>query len=348
MTRAPRKPSPQAPAKIADVARLANVSVATVSRALANPDMVTQETRRKVLDAVRQTGYTPNIAARNLRVRKTMMALVVVPDIANVFFAEVLRGIDETLSAEGYGLIIANLNHSADREARYAEWAMAGQVDGVLLLCGHLIGGQGRNLNDANLPIVAVCERIPGENFPQVEINNRDAACKAVTHLLDMRHRRIAYISGPRGNILDAEREAGYRDAFSKLGMTPDKKWLCPGDFTFQSGAQAAKTIMALPEKNRPTAVFAANDEMAIGFLKTVQDAGRKVPEDFAVAGFDGIAFADFCQPALTTMVQPRRALGATAAAILADMMQGRPAKKIITQLPADIQIRGSTAGMAG
>jgi len=341
--RSPRRP-PQAPAKIADVARLAEVSVATVSRALANPEVVSEETRRRVLEAVRTTGYTPNIAARNLRARTSKMVLVVVPDIANSFFSEVLRGVEERLSAAGYGLIIANLGNSTEKEARYVDLAFARQVDGVLLLCGHVIGSQSRNLKHANLPLVSICERIPGESFPQVEIDNRAAARQAVEHLLARGHRRIAYLSGPRQNILDVERAAGYREALAGQALAPRADWLLEGDFSFSAGSRAAARVMAMPEGERPTALFAANDEMAIGFLKAVQEAGVRVPGDLAVVGFDGIAYADFCQPTLTTVVQPRREMGARAAEFLCAMMAGERDLPRLVQLEAHLALRASSA----
>jgi LacI family repressor for deo operon, udp, cdd, tsx, nupC, and nupG len=320
--RSPRRPPPP-PAKIADVARLAGVSVATVSRALATPEVVSETTRERVLAAVREIGYTPNIAARNLRARKSMMVLVVVPDISNPFFADVLRGIDEALAAANYGLIIANLGQRPEQEARYVNLALAGQVDGVLLLCGHMLAGGGRKLTDSPLPIVAACEIIPGADFPQVEVDNRAAARAAIEHLIGLGHRRIAYLSGPRANILDRARAEGYAEAMAKAGPT-DPAWIVEGDFTFQAGIKAAKALAALPSANRPTALFAANDEMAIGFIKAARGLGLAVPENISVIGFDGIDYADFCEPTLTTVYQPRRTLGAVAADLLIGLMTGR------------------------
>lgn len=321
--RSPRRP-PQPPAKIADVARLAGVSVATVSRALATPDVVSETTRERVLAAVREIGYTPNIAARNLRARKSMMVLVVVPDISNPFFADVLRGIDEALAVANYGLIIANLGQRPEQEARYVNLALAGQVDGVLLLCGHMLAGGGRKLTDAALPIVAACEIIPGADFPQVEVDNRAAARAAVDHLLGLGHRRIAYLSGPRANILDQARVQGYAEALATAGVTADPNWVIAGDFSFQAGTRAAQRLAAQPAESRPTALFAANDEMAIGFIKAARGLGLAVPQDVSVIGFDGIDYADFCEPTLTTVYQPRRILGAVAADLLVGLMTGR------------------------
>jgi LacI family transcriptional regulator, repressor for deo operon, udp, cdd, tsx, nupC, and nupG len=336
------------PAKIADVARLAGVSVATVSRALANPGVVTQDTRRRVLDAVKATGYTPNVAARNLRIRRTMMVLVVVPDISNTFFAEVLRGIDEMLSQHGYGLIIANLDNSPAKEPRYVELAHAGQVDGILLLCGHVPGDNDRNMVTAGVPIVAACERIPGAAFPQIEVNNRTAAQQAVAHLVALGHRRIAYVSGPHSNILDHERRAGYSDALSNAGLPWDNALTFEGDFSFRSGRHAAALVLAMPRASRPTAVFAANDEMAIGFLKEMHAAGIRVPHDMSIVGFDAVDYADHSEPTLTTVSQPRHEIGARAASLLVQAMNttGQIADAHVI-LEAGLRIRDSTSHRA-
>jgi LacI family transcriptional regulator, repressor for deo operon, udp, cdd, tsx, nupC, and nupG len=248
--------------------------------------------------------------------------LVVVPDISNTFFAEVLRGIDEMLSQYGYGLIIANLDNCPAKEPRYVELVHAGQVDGILLLCGHVPGDKDRNMASAGVPIVAACERIPGAAFPQVEVNNRSAARQAVTHLLALGHRRIAYVSGPKANILDQDRRAGYADALRNAGLRWDDALTFDGDFTFRSGAAAASQVLAIADSERPTAVFAANDEMAIGFLKTLHAARIRVPHDMSIVGFDAVNYADHSEPTLTTVSQPRHEIGARAASLLVQSMK--------------------------
>ncbi len=333
-----------APAKIADVAKLSGVSAATVSRTLANPEIVAKATRDRVLAAVRQTGYTPNVAARNLRARRSHMALVVVPNIENPFFAEVLRGIDETLSRRGYGLIIANLDNSPDKESRYVDLASAGQVDGVLLLCGHVLKGTSRTLIDADVPIVAACEAIPGGRFSHVEVDNRIAAAAAARHLVELGHRRIGYVSGPAVNILDKARRAGFWDALAAGGLQASASVVWEGDFTFTAGERAAGALLGMTKKQRPTAVFAANDEMAIGFLKTVRAAGLRVPEDLSIVGFDAIEYAEYCEPPLTTVHQPRREIGARAAELLADAMAAdAPVRPVAVTLAAKLLVRKST-----
>jgi LacI family transcriptional regulator, repressor for deo operon, udp, cdd, tsx, nupC, and nupG len=337
---------PQSSVTIADVARLSGVSAATVSRTLANPEIVTEATRGRVMQAVRDTGYTPNAAARNLRQRKAMMALVVVPDIANPFFAEVLRGIDAAISAAGYGLIIGNLGNDSEKEAAFVELSRSGQVDGVLLLCGHILKGRGASLEDAGVPIVAACEAIPGAAFPQVEIDNCGAAQAAVAHLVGLGHRRIAYLSGPAGNILDAERCRGYRAALVAAGFELNPRYEISGDFTFQTGAEAARVVLAMPAAERPTALFAANDEMAIGFLKAAQAADLAIPRDFSVVGFDAIEYAEYCIPTLTTVSQPRREIGAVAGRLLVKLMSGGGGLEASVVLKAPL-LRRDSAGPA-
>ena len=186
-------------ARISEVAALAGVSTATVSRAFTAPEMLRPATLARVEEAVRRTGYTPHQPARMLRARRTMVVLVVVPDIGNPFFSDVLRGIEETLSDGGYGLLIGNLGPSRAKEAQIVEIVQAGQVDGVLLLNGHVPEAEGRSLIEAGIATVAVCEAIPGAPFPQVEVENRAAARAAVAHLVGLGHRRLGYMCGSAG-----------------------------------------------------------------------------------------------------------------------------------------------------
>ena len=329
--------------RIAEVAVLAGVSTATVSRAMSAPGKLRADTLARVAEAVRRTGYTPNIAARTLRARRTMLALVVVPDIGNPFFSDVLRGIDEGLSRHGYGLLIGNLDNSRHKEPQLADLASAGQVDGVILLNGRIPQGGGRSLADADIPIVAVCEAIPGATIPQVEVQNREAARSAVAHLVELGHRRIAYLAGPSDNILEHERRAGFCLGLGDAGIPARRARFYSGDFTFRTGVAAAVRFLA--QRQRPTALFAANDEMAIGFIKTIRSAGLDVPDDISVVGFDGIEFADYVEPTLTTFRQPRRELGRAGAALLIQAMTGAPIDpaEVHQRLPVPLLARAST-----
>lgn len=325
------------PLNIADVAALAGVSIATVSRSLTNPERVSQATRERVLQVVRQTGYTPNVAGRNLRVARSMSVLVVVPSLITVFFSALLLGVDRALSAEGYGLLVGNLQDGAEKEARLVDLVLSGQADGVLLLNGHVPRGRTRSMMDSHTPIVAVS--VPSaEAVPAVLVREREAAAAVARHLLELGHRRFGYVTGPATNHIEHERWAGFRDALTEAGIAEPGIRRYPGDFRLASGVAAGRALLAEPE--RPTAVFAISDEMAIGFIRAVRDGGLEVPRDVSVAGFDGIEFADYCEPRLTTVRQPREQMGKAAAEILLRMMRGETLSPDCRRLRLDGELR--------
>jgi len=333
-------------ARIQDVAKLADVSTATVSRALATPERVSPEARARVLEAIAKTGYVPNPAARTLRSQKTYMVLVVLPDLSNTFFSKILRGIEETLFEAGYGMIISDLDGSPEKEAHFAAFTAAGRVDGAILLNGHLFGqsreGEGQPAR-IKIPLVAVCEAIPGADIPQIEIDNRAAAYGMTQHLASLGHRSIAYVSGPASNILERERFQGFKDGLETAGLPFDPALVLPGDYTIEAGVRAGQDLVA--RSTRPTAVFCTSDEMAIGLMRTLFSAGLRVPEDISVAGFDDIEFAAVAEPPLTTIHQPRRELGQAAASALIELLQGRPSPKRI-RLETELVIRDSVASL--
>jgi LacI family transcriptional regulator, repressor for deo operon, udp, cdd, tsx, nupC, and nupG len=337
---APRR-SQRRPATIHDVAARAGVSTATVSRTLATPDLVSDEARARVLAAIKATGYTPNVAARNLRGRRTMMVLVVVPNIANAFFAEILRGIDDELVASGYGMIIGNLDNKAEREPRYVDLVFSGQVDAVLSLSARVPTADGRKMSAAGLPMATICVGIPGSDLPFVMVDNHKAAMAAVRHLVELGHRRFGYIAGPADNINDVQRRAGFTAGLEAAGIDPRQAVFWPGDFYFDSGAAVGCDFLS--RANRPTAIFAASDYMAIGFMNTVALGGVRVPKDVSIVGFDGIEFSDVVTPTLTTICQPRHELGRAGARLLLERLKGdtRPAS---IYLDAPLLVRESTA----
>jgi LacI family repressor for deo operon, udp, cdd, tsx, nupC, and nupG len=325
--------------KIRDVAQRAGVSTATVSRALASPDQVKAKTREAVMKAVRETGYVLNVAARNLRTSRTHAVLAVVPDVSNIFFSQVLHGISDLLRSAGYSLIIADTGNDPARERDHADFVRAGRVDGLLLLNGRLLSKpDGAQIV---VPTVSLCERIPGSELPHVETANREAARAMTERLIADGHRRIAYVRGPAANVLEHDRFAGYSDALSAHGLTVDDAQVRPGDFSIAAGEAAARALLALP--SRPDAVFACNDAMAMGVIRAFVGAGLSVPGDVSVAGFDDIEFAGAYNPALTTVRQARGEIGARAAAMLVDLIEGRSPPARDVRLPAEIVARDST-----
>jgi LacI family repressor for deo operon, udp, cdd, tsx, nupC, and nupG len=329
--------------RIADVAHLAGVSTATVSRVLADPEKVRPKTRAIVMEAVRSSGYTPNSTARNLRTRRTMMVLAVVPNLANPVFAQILRGIDDELTQSGYGLVIGNLDNQLTREARYVELALSRQIDGVLLLNGRVPASGKRTMTEARLPMVAICAEIPGSGIPSVTVEDREAGRSAVEYLFALGHRQFGYIAGPIDNVIEAERFAGFLEGIARTGLSECDLVRWEGGFAFAAGVSAARSFLRM--KTRPSAVFGACDESAIGFIKTVQSAGLKVPEEVSVMGFDGIEFADYVEPTLTTFKQPLHDLGRAGASAVLRMIrgEGRPAA-MGAKLPLTLLDRQTTA----
>jgi LacI family transcriptional regulator, repressor for deo operon, udp, cdd, tsx, nupC, and nupG len=326
--------------RIGDVAERAGVSTATVSRTLATPNQVKPKTREAVMRAVRETGYVLNLAARNLRTSRTHAVLAVLPDASNTFFSQVLRGISDTLHRHGYSLVIADTANDPERERDHAEFIQGGRVDGVLLLNGRLLPSPAARRGQP-VPTVSLCERIPGSRFPHVETANREAAHAMTEYLLKLGHRRIGYLAGPPANVLEHDRFAGYSDALTANGIAPDPQLVRPGDFSIGAGEAAAIAYLALPWL--PDAVFACNDAMAMGLIRGFTAAGVSVPDRISIAGFDDIEFAAAYNPALTTVRQSRSEIGACAAAMLVDLMEGRkPAGRKI-RLTAEIVGRDST-----
>ncbi len=335
------------PVTIQDVARAAGVSTATVSRALSSPDGVAEPKRRAVEAALVRTGYQINHAARNLRRQRTGVVVALVPKISNPFFSRILDGIDGVLRSEGMTLTVAETRPGgASAPTRGGEVNAApliaafnnkSRADGVILLDGGLDWPSG----GGDVPAaVYACEWRRGSSVPMVRAENARGAAKAVDHLWDIGHRRIGFVGDSR-NVLIEERRRGVEIALARRGGRLDPKDLYQGDFSLDSGARAGARW--LQSTDRPTAIVCANDEMAIGLIGAVARSGAQVPKDLSVTGFDDIDIARHVTPALTTLHQPRTALGRLAARTLVDLLAGREVDADQV-LDVDLVQRDSTA----
>jgi LacI family transcriptional regulator, repressor for deo operon, udp, cdd, tsx, nupC, and nupG len=331
---------------IEDVARIAGVSIATVSRCLHMPDVVAVKTRARVLAAVSQTGYNLNAAAQSLRQRRSNTVLVVVPDIGNTFFAEILGGIQQEASAAGLTMLIGDTGRSQAREEAYVRYLLNGRADGALLLADPQAGWfEVPNVNAKGIrPIVTISEVGPAQATINVSINNEAAAHAVVSHLIARGHRVIAHLAGPQSNILTRERVTGYRRALAEAGLDWRAEHEFPGDFGLESG-RAAFTLYR-DQKVSPTAIFCANDEMAMGLISSAHRAGVVVPRDLSVAGFDDIHFAQTFIPALTTVRQPRAEMGAAAMRLLLAIVGDEA--PVSVRLPYELILRDSVAAPRG
>lgn len=291
---------------IKDVAQAAGVSVASVSRALNGHASITDDTRKHILAVVKRMRYMPHVGARSLTTSFTNTIGVLLPDLYGEFFSEIIRGIDGAARQRGLHLMVAGLHGDAD-EAALAIRAMRGRVDGLLVMSPHVDAELlSDNLPD-DLPIVLMNTGAGGTRYPTISVDNYSGAYAMVAHLVARGYRSIAFIGGPAGNFEAQERLRGYHAALAALApnMAPQ---VFAGEFTEESGQRVAQALLAAPQ--RPEAVFAGNDMMAIGALLALKQGGLDVPRDIALAGFDDIPIARYVTPALTTVRVPIAELG--------------------------------------
>ncbi|MBY4891318.1 LacI family DNA-binding transcriptional regulator [Rhodobacteraceae bacterium N5(2021)] len=335
----------QKSATIQDVATVAKVSTATVSRALSNPGLLSDSTREAVLEAVRTTGYRVNLAARNLRMQRAGAVLILVPNLGKPFYSQILQGISDGFAGSDYAVLISDTESRPLHEAELAGNFTSGRIDGVVSLDGGLSPAvlDACRAADVDGRIVFACEWVDGYAFPSIQSDNAEGARLAIRHLADLGHRKIAHITGPEGNVLTAVRRRGMMEERARLGLPAREDWIIRGDFSLQSGHEAATKILAM--KDRPTAVFCAADTVAFGLIAGLQAGGVRVPADISVVGFDDIDMSEFYVPALTTIRQDRVRLGRTAAARLLERIEApQDAPQAEVLLPVDLVVRASTA----
>mgnify|MGYP000070345538 CR=1 FL=1 len=323
---------------IRKVSQVAGVSIATVSRALRHPEKVSEEALAKVNAAIEKVKYRPNMMARNFRATRAYSIVVLVPNISNLFFATVIRGIEDAAQQKGYSVLLGDTRDSAAREREYTNLVETRQADGILQLRPYI---PGKTLEpEAGLPMVSTCgcENTP---YPSVRIDNAGAAGEIVQYLIGQGHRRIGVLAGLEDNPHSRDRLRGYRESLQKAGIPFDPNLLVNGDFTMGSGLTAASHFARM--KNRPSAIFSMNDEMAIGCIQGLKSAGILVPEDIAITGFDDIEFARYCDPPLTTIAQPAEDLGRAGLNTLLELIEGQELQQTETVLPYEFVVRKST-----
>lgn len=323
------------------VAERAGVSIATVSRVLNGGALVRPATRDRVLEVARQLEYTPNASARSLSSRRTETLGAVLPALHGEFFSELLRGLDLAARRSGFHLLVSG-SHSDRQEVEAVLRAFRGRVDALVLMFPDL-DAAALTPQLHGLPVVLVNCGLAGKDFDRVAIDNYGGASQVVRHLWELGHRRIAFLSGPPFNFDAGERRRGYLETLRLLGSdTPPL--IFEGAFTEESGYQAAESL--LKEAEPPTALFAANDAMAIGCLAALHERGLEVPRDLSLVGFDDIPAARYVRPALTTVQVPIARLGETAMALaLARVLGHGQGAPVDTTIPVHLLQRGSCAG---
>lgn len=326
---------------IKDVARVAEVSVATVSRALNGHSNVVAEVRDRVLAVARDLRYTPNAAARSLSSRRTHTLGVVLPDLYGEFFSELVRGVDQVARMHGLHLLVSSY-HGNPEEQGAALRTMRGRVDGLLVMSPYLSTPVALAADLDTLPVVLVNTQAVADGIAAIGVDNYGGSVAMVEHLVGVGHRRIAFIAGPEDNFDAHERRRGYSDALARLLPGVDA-WIAPGDFDEASGHRAGKTFLASPI--RPDAVFAANDMMALGCMFALAHGGVAVPDDIALAGFDDIPLARYVHPGLTTIRVNIADVGGRAARMLLSRIGSAPNTAIDSVILAtELIVRESSA----
>lgn len=341
---APTKPEYGPRPTMKDVARRANVSASTVSYVLNDSGPVSPERRQRVLEAVRVLNYTPNAAARNLKRGGASTIGLVVPDLANQFFALLAQGVERAASAHDMLVVLCAPETSDQAESYNARLLQSRRVDGVIYLSG--FGTSPRSLLElTNLgPVVLVDERIPGFDLPAIASDARPGARQAAQHVLEQGHERIAVIGGPPELWTAQQRLAGYREAYAAAGLNPDNLLVFDGDYRQPAGMRLAEQALALPAGRRPTALLCANDMMAIGAIEYCRSSGLRIPEDVSIVGFDDLPFVSLLAPRLTTVRQYADEMGYRAATVLFDLLDGVALENPDELFPVELQVRDSVA----
>lgn len=317
---------------IKDVARAAGVSITTVSHVINDTRFVSDELRARVLAAMEELDYRPNILARSLRRGETKTIGLVVPDNSNPFFAEMARTVEDLGFAAGYSVILCNSDDNLAKEAAYIDVLITKQVDGVVFIASGSSQEHLADLSQQGIPYVVVDREIDGSLAAVILVNNELGGYVATRHLIELGHRRIACITGPSQLTPSADRVRGYRRAVREFRIVEDEELIVPGDFRAQGGEAALEGLLQVSPP--PSAVFACNDMMAIGVLRAARNAGLRVPGELSVVGFDDIPLASAVSPALTTVAQPTTELARHSVRLLLARMQNsqedQPTQRIV------------------
>lgn len=328
---------------IRDVAALAGVSTATVSRALQHPDKVREETRRKVFEAVEKANFVPNANAKIFRQQSNQTVILLVRDIGNPFYLEIFKGVEEAASEAGYKVLMGDARDDEARVANHIDLVRQRHADGLILMTGHF-PAELRDRSDHLPPIVIASETVTGIDLPMVKVDNAAASAVAVRYLIAQGHTEIVHLAGPLPESLAAERLSGYRQALAEADLPFCDSRVIGGDYSIEAGRQSVRQLLATGTSF--TAIFAASDQMAIGAISELRQNGLSVPKDISVVGFDDIIFANAFDPPLTTVRQPRREMGRRAMELMIERLNGDRSHSVI-ELETELVVRGSVARRA-
>lgn len=329
-------------ATIYDVASEAGVSMATVSRVVNGNPNVKPSTRKKVMDAIERLGYRPNAVARGLASKKTTTVGVIIPDISNIFFSELARGIEDIATMYKYNIILCDSDQNKEKELHLFNTLLEKQVDGIVFMGGRISNEHIEEFKKSPVPVVLAATVDEQGETPSVNIDYKKAVYDAVEHLIEKGHQRIAMVSGPLAEPINGHYKfEGYRQALEEGDLEFEDRYVAVGDDSYNSGIEAMKSF--IKESEKPTGIFVGSDEMALGVIHAAQDAGYKVPDDFEVISFNNTRLALMVRPTLTTVVQPMYDIGAVSMRLLTKYMSNEDVDDHAVVLPHRIEFRNST-----
>lgn len=337
-------PRPARPT-IYDVARLAGVSTATVSRALNGTGQIAPGTRATIEAAVEQLGYRPNSIARSLVTKSTQTIALLLPDISNPFYAALVSGIQHSVLSRDHTMLLCTTEGDPEREEQYLRLLRAKQVDGALVDGLVLPPDRIARFVRDGFPIVCLDRDIDSNSIPLVQVDNRLGGRLAAEHLVALGHTRIAHVTGASALRISEDRLEGYRGALLDAGIEPDPGLVAEGRFTEEGGFEAARSLLAASPDL--TAIFAANDLSALGVLNAIAESGRRVPDDVSIVGFDDLRLSAFTSPPLTTVKQPADEIARLATEILIGLTRGEQVRQMRHLLEPSLVVRSSTARVA-
>ena len=336
---------PDSPVTLRDVAALAGVHPATASRALNLETrlLVREDTARRVLEAAQSLGYSPNPVARSLRTRRSHTVGVLIPDLNNPLFPPIVRGIEDRLAAAGYVALIANTDGDDERERVVFDQLRARHVDGFVLATAHLGSSLLADSVRAELPVVLMNRLAEDHSLPSVSVDNEQGMRMAVSHLVELGHRRIAHIAGPQDLSTGLSRQRGFITAMRTHGLAAEPgRTVVAKAFTVEEGLRCCRLL--LERGPDCTAIAAGNDMLAVGCYAALEEAGLRCPEDISVVGFNDMPFIDRLRPALTTIRFPHYQVGTEAAQMLLERIAGETGPVKVLFLAPELVVRGSTA----
>jgi len=327
---------------IYDVAREANVSMATVSRVVNGNPNVKPVTRKKVMEVIERLGYRPNAVARGLASKKTTTVGVIIPDISNIFFAELARGIEDIATMYKYNIILSDSDQNHEKELRLLNTMLGKQVDGIVFMGGNITEELISEFEKSPVPIVLAGSIEETKKIPSVNIDYEQAVMDAVNEFIERGHKRIAFVVGPLHEPKNGVKNMqGYKKALEAAGIPFDEELVVEGDYTYDSGLEAIEKLAGL--ENKPTAILVGSDEMALGVVHGAEDRGFKIPDDIEVITSDNTRLSLMVRPQLTTVVQPLYDIGAVSMRLLTKLMNKEKVEQNLVILPHRIEHRQST-----